>query len=832
MKKRHDSQELSELTGKTQSMHDSRQYMNARSHDNDRGWWQSRCGYQQLCYLFVTSLWLFTSGDGPQIAISQEPPGLREAWTFNLSEPALRQLDAVRENMEAGQWSEAVEMVESVLESSAHELVALDQLAWIGDAQTAAWAGQKNLEKEISGPHLSKKSSSGQRVLNVELTVRQILSGWPEEGRKVYREKFDPKARRWWGEYQSTGDVTFLERIVQRAWLASDGDLAVNELAHHAFRQREYITARLLWQSLLQPELRMKLSRFSMVQVQPEATYPDSDLPAADVVARIVLCRLFSGDEPGTAAGIELLAKEFPEAKGKLGDQEGKWFELIDQVRAALIERGIRQIEPGVRQNTQKNSSAANLAHDARKTAIAESPVMFSRRGWAKQIEDLTLPRTWGGIPSRTGNIGPAFDLGAPVWSANIPQEKLSLYKPTEQRLLADVPGSYPLIWNNLVLLPTANQIMAWDIVSGRPAWKTALDANASIYPPNGGESLVPPILPSRGRPAYSLTVADERLYARLGWPVTLKAENETRDVGGQLICLDLGKEQGKLHWSVLPADLFEEDESWEFAGTPVVRHGAVYTIVTRSRAVIEWALICQDAETGNLRWLTRLGYGRTTQLPNVNQLGLALATVQEGFVIVSVEPGGVICVDGKTGRALWGNASKVVAGEDLRWPYVVLPCLVENEVVIAAPAGSEELLALDLATGAMLWSRPQPEKLSQWLGIREGSLFAGGKSLWALELNSGKTEWQFEQSDPEWMSFGQGLFAGESILWPAREALFEIDPESGTPTRIHHWQISGSECAGGHLALVKGRLVVSQRDRIVVYGEEAGVVRPALGQR
>ncbi|WP_165603847.1 outer membrane protein assembly factor BamB family protein [Planctopirus hydrillae] len=806
--------------------------MNARSHDNSCGWWQSRCGCQQLCYLFVIPLWLFTSGNGLQITIAQELPGVREAWTFNFSEPALRQLDAVRENMEAGQWSEAVEMVESVLESSAHELVALNQLAWIGEAQTAAWAGQKNLEKEISGPQFSRKSSPGQRVLNVELTVRQILSVWPEEGRKVYREKFDPKARRWWGEYQSTGDVSFLERIVQRAWLASDGDLAVDELAHHAFRQREYITARLLWQSLLQPELRMKLSRFSMVQVHAEATYPDSDLPAADVVARIVLCRLFSGDEPGTAAGIELLAKEFPEAKGKLGDQEGKWFELIDQVRAALIERSIRQSEPGARQNPRSTSSAAHLVHDEQKTAIAESPVMFSRRGWAKRVEDLTLPRTWGGIPSRTGNTGPAFDLGAPVWSANIPQEKLSLYKPTEQRLLADVPASYPLIWNNLVLLPTANQIMAWDVVSGRPAWKTALDANASIYPPNGGESLVPPILPSRGRPAYSLTVSDERLYARLGWPVTLKAENETRDAGGQLICLDVGKEQGKLHWSVLPADLFEEGESWEFAGTPVVRNGAVYTILTRSRAVIEWALMCQDAETGNLRWLTRLGYGRTTLLPNVNQLGLALATVQEGFVIVSVEPGGVICVDGKTGRALWGVALKVVPGEDPRWPYVVLPCLAENEVVIAAPAGTDELLALDLATGAALWSRPQPEKLSQWLGIRDGSLFAGGKSLWAMELKSGKTDWQFEQSDPEWMSYGQGLFAGESILWPAREALFEIDPQSGTPTRIHHWQISGSECAGGHLALVKGRLVVSQRDRIVVYGEEAGVVRPALGQR
>jgi outer membrane protein assembly factor BamB len=741
--------------------------------------------------LLIPVLAMFLAGSRVVMAQPDPPrmpgwPPFREVWSFDVSTNAIRQLDVAHEHVLANQWREAIQILDPLLDLSPGELVPLHQIPF---AELSA----ENLP--VDSPVPPRKT--WRRYLNVELTIRSWLSQWPEAGRKIYRQELDPRAVRWWQEYRTTGDFAAAERIVRRAWLSSVGDDATNILAHRAFEQRDYITARNLWQSLLPAALAQALTaNETPLERVGLPQYPDSDLPPADLIARIVLCDFYSANEDQLRIGRSLLEREFPLARGQLGGREGLWIQLIDDLRAGLA----RMAEA---EDSSSNSTRQLLA-------------------------DVTLPVTWGGHPARAGRDGPAFDLGAEVWSAPIPQERLSLFKAQEQRLLADIPPSYPAIWKGLVLVPTATQILAWDVQSGRPAWKSGDDAQSAIYPPTGGETLVPPILPSRGRPAYSLTIADDRLYARLGWPVALQAANETRDLEGQLICLDLGRDQGKLHWRVTPADLFDDGESWDFAGTPVVREDAVYVVVARSRALVDWGLICLDAETGNLRWLTPLGHGRTSQLPNVNQLGMSLATLHGGNVFVTTEPGGVACVEGKTGRLLWGVTVEIPGDEPSRAPYLVMPCVADQGSIFVAPADANDLYAFEASTGAVRWVRPQPEPLSQWVGVADGQLILGGKSLWSFDTSTGRTRWRFLQTEPEWSGYGHGVFSGDSILWPTREALFEIELATGQPTRIHEWRLGGEDRRGGHLAIERGRLVVSQSDRLCVYGEESGIVGQA----
>ena len=67
------------------------------------------------------------------------------------------------------------------------------------------------------------------------------------------------------------------------------------------------------------------------------------------------------------------------------------------------------------------------------------------------------------------------------------------------------------------------------------------------------------------GTPRYTLTIADGRLYARMGSPITNPPQQPGVTVAaGSIVCLDL-RAEGKLLWRVAA------EEGWAFDGAPVV---------------------------------------------------------------------------------------------------------------------------------------------------------------------------------------------------------------------------------------------------------------------
>src|SRR5262249_15397411 len=136
----------------------------------------------------------------------------------------------------------------------------------------------------------------------------------------------------------------------------------------------------------------------------------------------------------------------------------------------------------------------------------------------------------------------------------------------------------HPVVSGNLLLVNNQSQIFAFDVRTGKPAWPRT----DGKRPP--GEifedvALSPPgrMIRGLGVPRFTMTVHDNKLYARMGSQVTSRPLEAGERVSGSLVCLDLAA-QGKIVWNISPHDRnAPDDEKWAFEGSPIVSGANVY---------------------------------------------------------------------------------------------------------------------------------------------------------------------------------------------------------------------------------------------------------------
>ena len=78
------------------------------------------------------------------------------------------------------------------------------------------------------------------------------------------------------------------------------------------------------------------------------------------------------------------------------------------------------------------------------------------------------------------------------------------------------------------------------------------------------------------------------------------------------------------------------------------------------------------------------------------------------------------------------GSSSGNSAGAKYRWPNA---CLFHQGLLLVAPTDSRELLALDAASGARIWSRRVPLPAVKMLGTMGDKLILVGDRLWAIDI-------------------------------------------------------------------------------------------------
>lgn len=631
---------------------------------------------------------------------------------------------------------------------------------------------------------------SADRYLNVTTYCNSILANFPPAGLAVYREKHDAQAKQWLEQGLAARDSALLEKVVQKAFISRSGDEALYWLGEWAWDHGNFSAARDYWRKLL------KLPNPPDAgQPQPVLRYPDSTRSQAEVLSRIVLCHLMEGNQKLAERWLGYLKEQHPEARGHLAGKDGVLVEIL-------------------------------------------SEVLDKSRSW-------NFPEPQGNLPTFAGNSQRDFrypkpaEVGGVQWEIPLPDHG---HDPASPRNIPPKPSLsyFPVIVNNTLFFCDPDRIYALDALTGRAKWPLAGEgviANrddlqlAAIY-----QSPVPTLTRQKyrvGVPRFTLTVHEDRLYARMGSPVTGQVSS-TLSSNGHLVCLDLSKE-GKLVWTcepdaVVSGSKLETKGQWAFEGTPIVDGGRVFVGLRRShsQSQTESALACLDAETGKTQWIHAIASARSSVAEQQNFISHHLATLGENMVFYMPEFGVVTALDASNGRQLWAvTYSSYLPKEspilDEPRKQGLTPCVFHQGVIYAAPTDSDVVLAISAKTGLMLWERRIPfpqDQIRHVLGVVDNQLVLSGNYLWILNATTGNIVYpdQFLPGrHPEFDGYGRGLIAGDEIFWPTRSKI-EVRNLLGQRTQ------QPEPCSGGNLAIAGEMLIVAEPRRLVAYSDFARV--------
>ncbi|QDT40490.1 outer membrane biogenesis protein BamB [Gimesia alba] len=701
----------------------------------------------QMLRGFITLLVLGTTCFSAEFCLAQPEPldaslKFRESVSLDVNNTVLKKMGSVRDYLAERQWEDAV----NILVQISNEY---------GDS----------LYPESPG-----------RYLRVSEYCQNLLAGFPREAIAIYREKTDPRAKRWWEQAETDATVQPLLNIIEQALMSSYGDDALYRLGEISWEQGDLSQARAYWRKLIPPT-----DAAPRGQYDPGVfLYPDTDLPIPSILARLVLVSFFEGNIERAALERDVFRKKYPEATGTLAGQKGNL--------AAIL------------------------------TSILADPSQVSLPATRLEMQ------TFAGDQRRNFSAEKKLDVGAIAWSFPVPLNWSQEFprKPAFAQRIS--PGLFPVVSGEHVYFNDDERIYALNWKSGLPAWSGEEQASPIIYPTVPGGTSRLPFRPVVGVPRFTMTIADGRLYARMGSPVTSVAKDERLGLFSDLVCLDIDQGQGKLLWKISSAQLRELNYVWSFEGAPVVSGDRLYVILHRGFPEVQTNVACFSTESGELIWNQKVCLALRNIEEGVNYITHLLLTLAEGQLYLSTDMGAIASLDSRDGKINWlvtyasqEGVNKHELSDHMETGLV--PCVYDRGILFAAPQDSTELMALDADTGLLLWRRELPHQIRNLLGVNGSTLIASGNQLWGLDRVTGVVKWKLGSQDPEGYGYGRGVLAGDYVYWPLREEILVVDSERGTLTqRIALRALHGK--TGGNLIIAGQQLLVAQPRQVTAFGE------------
>ena len=384
-----------------------------------------------------------------------------------------------------------------------------------------------------------------------------------------------------------------------------------------------------------------------------------------------------------------------------------------------------------------------------------------------------------------------------------------------------------PVVSGHTLFATNGEAVFAFDSDTGRSKWsEDSDDAHAAVI--HSLADPVPPKLPINGRAGHSLTIQDDRLYARLGTPITSKAKQETNS-HSELVGLDIGSGEGKLVWRVAAEEIDPQDPlsaaaPWCFEGSPASDSQRVFVVLRRSLPQEQLNVACFDADTARLLWNRKIGITVAATDEAVNSTSHLRLTLAEDSVFLSTDAGAIAALDAQDGAIRWlrtYTSENALSSRDRRRDGHTPP-IYHDGVLYVAPLDSDLLMAIHAESGLLLWQREWPDPIQYVLGVSDGTLIVQGRSLWGVALATGDPAWPHRRvghDDPEGSSFGRGVLIDHDVWWPNREELIFVSANSGRIKRRLELKASLG-LTGGHLAAFGRSLVLSRGGQLTVLGE------------
>ena len=614
------------------------------------------------------------------------------------------------------------------------------------------------------------------RWVNLGDYCQMQLAALPPEALKLYRRRVDPVAQKWYEDGIAGRNRKLLGNVVQQAFASSWGDKALLALGEMALESGDFTAARWHWERILPAEIPP-----GVANTWPG--YPDTSLDLAMIRSRLVLVSILEGLPARAKEELTQLTRLHGEARGPLAGREVQYCAALGQL----------------------------LAQSAQ---------------WPQPKPDPDWPTLAGG-PARD-KIAPAMvDVGSVAWRIPLPQPVAATSAPASRPLGAGEDGArplsyYPLVVGQRVFVCDPQEILALRAADGKPAWG---DGGPAIYrePWEGVTGALANSSNMLGTARYTMTIRDGRLYARMGSAVTSQPQQASSPLApGCLVCLDLEAE-GKLLWKATP------EEGWAMEGAPLVEGARVFVAMRRSDIRPQAHVACFDALTGRLRWRRFICGAETPARGMICQTTHGLLSLAGDTIYYNTNLGAVAAVSADDGRILWVSLYPRDRQGDLsrpapHWQRDLNPCVVDHGTLLVAPADSPRLLALDAATGQILWhSGAELEDVVQLLGVVGDQLIAGGQRLYWIGLSGparGRVRhvWPDGQAAP---GYGRGLLAGTAVLWPTRHKIYVLDQQTAEPKKVIDLAPFGA--GGGNLLVTDGRLVVATSNELIAFSPGAG---------
>ncbi len=683
-------------------------------------------------------------------AFSQPPMGGTTS-RFELSEgvqleradsAAQTYLNRVKAYLADKHWNEAVDTLLEIMESSGGRLLAV----------------------------------TDHRLVSVDRYCQLQLTSLPPDALAIYRRRVDPLAEKWCKQGIARRDRGLLLDVVNQMLASSWGDDALMAIGEIALERADFASARAYWEKAIPVEQPADGPRTWL-------SVPDTNLDLAAIRARLVLVSILEGSRDRAADELEQMARLHPDARGRLGGQEGNYVQLL---------------------------------HDL----LAESAA------WPPLPRSDDWP-TFAGTPQRNGTCPRSIDPAGVAWRLSL---RKSMAVDSSARS-SDVPhrhvaedanlplSYYPVVVGNLVLLCNQVEVLAIDLKTGKPAW--GLD-NPAIYRDQYDEAVHIFHNPadSVGAPRFTMTVHQGRAYARMGSSVTSWPRDDTKQSrAGYLVCLDLNAE-GRLVWKTTP-----EDDGFAFEGSPIVDGGRVYVGMRRSDIQPQAWVACYDAEDGRQLWRQYVCASETPARGMLHEMTHNLLTLNGDTLYYNTNLGAVASLATSDGRLKWVSLYPRDRRGDLfkpapHWSRELTPCLFDRGRLLVAPADSQQIFALDAETGQILWQTgPEVDDVVHLLGVAGHTLIASGYKLYWIGLdgpNRGKVEHVWPDAQDR-LGYGRGIIAGGLVWWPTRETIFLFD--QATAQLKKQIPLVPRGLTGGNLLVADDRLLISTGDELIALG-------------
>lgn len=621
-------------------------------------------------------------------------------------------LTQARKHLDEHKWSEAIEELQTILNTVSSDLVAI---APVHSVQ----AGQ---------------------------ICRIQLASLPADGLRLYRQRYESQAGKKLQQAQSERDVPQLRKLVEDAFCTRAAEHAMDLLGDLAFERGCFDEAEEWWRLLspLPDAQRDNVTRgFALV-------YPDPSIDPARVQAKQLLARLFQ--DPATRASgspsaqsdwriaLESYRQRHAKAEGELAGRKGRYADVLQELAA--------------RRNDDANREDW--------LTFAGDP---SRGRPIPASEDI-LDRL-----SELCRDGPTWSFNL----ERLPREQETTLAPAVNAAQARSLAFHPVIVGHQVLVADARYVTAFDLRNGQSAkWydvgRFNENGNPNLRLPAPLDLRY--TLTVAGNQAYvrlgAQNIGVEELVPQHRFvPALPRLNNETF-----LACLSLrpDNEGGHFRWGVRG---IAHDNSL-FEGAPLASGGLIWIASTRYQGSDCLTSIecynASDAAEPPLRW--RCDLCKTSQTkagePRYRHHLLTLAGTQ---IVYCSHTGSVVAVDALTGRKNWAirYPKRTIEAEevDLR---DLTPVLFAASRLYVAPADSNTLLCLDPATGRTLWEL-EPRQVVHLLGVGQGRLIlTTPKGLQAVQADNGNPVWAVPDTGGGLTPSGRGLLIGDLVLFPTTQ--------------------------------------------------------------